>query len=121
MLALAGAVEVDGVPLAPGPLLYLGTGAVGPRLFPERAATLLLIGGEPFEEQLVMWWNFVARSHEEIVRARQDWGSGAARFGEVPGYPGPPLPAPAMPITRLRPRGRTSPPRGRPPSTSGAA
>ncbi len=66
---------------------------------------MLLLGGEPFTEQLVMWWNFVARSHEEIEAARAEWASGSA-FGQVHGYDGPPLPAPPMPITRLVPRGR---------------
>ena len=68
-------------------------------------ARLFLIGGEPFEEELVMWWNFVARSHEEIVEARADWAAGR-RFGEVHGYAGERLPAPEMPIVRLKPRGR---------------
>jgi hypothetical protein len=59
-----------------------------------------------------MWWNFVARSHEEIVAAREAWlasasfGGGDARFGEVTGYDGPALPAPEMPTVRLKPRDR---------------
>jgi hypothetical protein len=52
-----------------------------------------------------MWWNFVARSHEEIVEAREDWMAGR-RFGTVHGYPGDRLPAPAMPTTRLKSRDR---------------
>lgn len=63
---------------------------------------LVLLGGEPFEEKLVMWWNFVARTGEEIARARGDWKTGD-RFGEVRGYDGPPIPAPAMPATPLKP------------------
>ena len=66
---------------------------------------VLLLGGEPFKESLVMWWNFVARTHEEVLEARAAWESGSL-FGEVHGYDGPPLPAPPMPITRLVPRGR---------------
>ena len=50
-----------------------------------------------------MWWNFVARDHDEIVQMRADWESHTPRFGEVRGYDGPPLPAPPMPITRLVP------------------
>lgn len=52
-----------------------------------------------------MWWNFVARSGDEIVRARDDWEKGS-RFGEVPGYDGARLPAPDVPPTPLKPRGR---------------
>lgn len=65
----------------------------------------MLLGGEPFEEELVMWWNFVGRSQEEITRAREDWMSGD-RFGTVHGYDGPPIPAPALPDVALKPRGR---------------
>lgn len=53
-----------------------------------------------------MWWNFVARTQQEIEQAREDWTSGS-RFGEVKGYDGAPLPAPALPPTPLKPRGRT--------------
>jgi hypothetical protein len=52
-----------------------------------------------------MWWNFVARSHEEIVEAREDWMAGSNRFGIVPGGEEP-LPAPGLPTTRLMPRPR---------------
>ena len=61
-----------------------------------------------------MWWNFVGRSHEEIVAFREQWQaemtataptSPAARFGSVPGYDGAALPAPQLPGVRLRPRG----------------
>ncbi len=73
---------------------------------------LMLLGGEPFDERLTMWWNYVARDHDEIVEARRAWEDAATspstRFGEVHGYPGSRIPAPPMPITRLvaRPRAR---------------
>jgi len=80
---------------------------------------VLLIGGEPLGEKIVMWWNFVGRSHEEIVGYRAQWqaeigaedvpaaaGAGSAdrRFGEFPPGEPAPLPAPALPNARLRPR-----------------
>nr|WP_275410842.1 pirin family protein [Actinoplanes rishiriensis] len=105
-LALDGAATVDGATLKPGPLLYLGAGRDTLRLGTDAPARLLLLGGEPFEERLVMWWNFVARDHDEIVAMRADWADATPRFGSVHGYDGPPLPAPPMPITRLVPRGR---------------
>jgi hypothetical protein len=59
----------------------------------------------------VMWWNFVGRSHDEVVAFRQQWqaeviagADPAGRFGTVDGYPGPALPAPELPNVRLRPR-----------------
>jgi len=106
VLTLDGAPSVDDATLKPGPLLYLGSGRSRVRLATESPAKVLLLGGEPFEERLVMWWNFVARDHDEIVQMRADWESHTPRFGEVRGYDGPPLPAPPMPLTRLVPRGR---------------
>ena len=79
---------------------------------------LLLIGGEPFAEQIVMWWNFVGRSHEEIARARADWQrtvDGTAPgdpFGLPDDEPEPPLPAPVLPLTRLVPRVQPGAPAG---------
>jgi quercetin 2,3-dioxygenase len=104
-LALSGTVDVDGLGLAPGPLLYLGSGRTELAVGAEEPGRFLLLGGEPFEEQLVMWWNFVGRSHDEIAQARHDWMDGD-RFGIVAGYNGAPLPAPVLPTTKLKPRGR---------------
>jgi hypothetical protein len=104
-LTLSGTVEVDGVPLTPGLLLYLGCGRSDLALRADQPGRVLLLGGEPFEERIVMWWNFVGRSHDEIVGYRKDWMDGR-RFGTVRGYDGDPLPAPPMPITPLLPRGR---------------
>jgi len=106
VLCLSGSAEVAGAPLAPGPLLYLGIGRRDLALASSGGpARLLLIGGEPFEERIVMWWNFVGRSHDEVAQARADWESGT-RFGTVVGFDGAPLRAPAMPGTPLKPRGR---------------
>lgn len=92
-LVLSGAVDVDGVVLSVGPLLYLGPGRADIPLRSQESGRVLLIGGEPFDEQIVMWWNFVGRDHDEIVEAREEWMSGH-RFGTVRGYAGDPLPAP---------------------------
>ncbi|WP_412543860.1 pirin family protein [Longispora sp. K20-0274] len=100
-----GAARVAGTKLAPGGLLYLGEGRRSLLLEADEDARLFLIGGEPFDDPLVMWWNFVARSHEEIVEAREDWTAGR-RFGVVHGYAGDPIPAPEMPIVRLKARDR---------------
>jgi redox-sensitive bicupin YhaK (pirin superfamily) len=104
VLVLAGSAEVDDRELAAGPLLYLGTGRTGLRL--AGTGRLLLLGGEPFEEQIVMWWNFIGGDHQDIVAARADWAGGDARFGVVHGYAGEALAAPVLPATTLKPRGR---------------
>lgn len=69
-------------------------------------ARAILIGGVPLAEDIVMWWNFVARTHEEIVAARDEWQADSGRFGHVDGYVGAidRIPAPDMPPLRLKPR-----------------
>ncbi|MFJ4922789.1 pirin family protein [Streptomyces sp. NPDC088725] len=105
VLAMSGEAEVDGVPVLPGSMLYLGCGRSELPLRAETDAGLMLLGGEPFEEEIVMWWNFIGRSHEEIEEARRAWTAGS-RFGEVKGYDGPALRAPDLPPVTLKPRGR---------------
>jgi redox-sensitive bicupin YhaK (pirin superfamily) len=105
VLVVAGPAVVDGVPLTGGPLLYLGRGRDGLTVHGEDTATLLLFGGEPFTERLVMWWNLIGTDHDDVVAACEDWMAGR-RFGAVPECDGEPLPAPSMPTTTLRPRGR---------------
>ncbi|MCX5230372.1 pirin family protein [Streptomyces sp. NBC_00233] len=105
VLAMSGEVHVDGVPVLPGSMLYLGCGRTELPLRAASDAGLMLLGGEPFEEEIVMWWNFVGRSGDEIVQARNDWEKGS-RFGEVHGYDGARLTAPELPATPLKPRGR---------------
>ncbi|MHB9857402.1 pirin family protein [Streptomyces sp. YIM S03343] len=105
VLSMSGEAQVDGVPVLPGSMLYLGCGRTELPLRAESEAGLMLLGGEPFEEELIMFWNWIGRSQEEIVQARRDWIEGS-RFGEVKGYDGDPLPAPELPATRLKPRGR---------------
>jgi hypothetical protein len=43
----------------------------------------MLVGGTPFDERLFMWWNFVARTQDEISAAWRDWSRGDERFGRV--------------------------------------
>ncbi|AJF68634.1 pirin family protein [Streptomyces vietnamensis] len=105
VLAMSGEAHVDGVPVLPGSMLYLGCGRTELPLRALSDAGLMLLGGEPFEEEIVMWWNFVGRTDEEIRQAREDWMTGS-RFGEVKGYDGDRLDAPEVPATQLKARGR---------------
>ncbi|MEV5890421.1 pirin family protein [Nonomuraea fuscirosea] len=101
--ALPGHEPSESGPLEYGPLVYLPPGRAAVRL--SGRGRVLLIGGEPFGEELVMWWNFVGRSHDEIAAFRKEWAEGEG-FGVVEGFDGAPLPAPVLPGTRLKPRGR---------------
>jgi redox-sensitive bicupin YhaK (pirin superfamily) len=103
VLVLSGAVSVDDDPLEVGTMLYLGCSRRDLRLASEQGAELLLLGGVPFGEEIVMWWNFVGRSNEDIVEALAQWMSGE-RFGAVRGA-GEPLAAPPLPPGTLKPGG----------------
>lgn len=103
-----GDVEACDSALAVADLAYQGTGHSRLRLTNrgDTPARLLLLGGTPFGEELVMWWNFVGRSHDEIVTYRDQWQHHDDRFGAVDGYTGSVqrLPAPPLPNATLRPR-----------------
>lgn len=84
VVVLDGAVQLDGDRVVePGALAYLGADREELALTVRAPTRALLLGGEPLGEQVLMWWNFVARTREEIDRAYADWASGNDRFGRV--------------------------------------
>jgi quercetin 2,3-dioxygenase len=95
IMSVEGRVAIDDRGLEPSTLYYLGTGRHEVILAVTAESRLALLGGEPFGERILMWWNFVARTQEEIAQARRDWEQGD-RFGSVPTYGGPRIPAPAL-------------------------
>ncbi len=97
VLAMTGDIVAAGAPVAPDTLLYLGTGRSQISLGSAGPAQFMLIGGQPFEALILMWWNFVGRSRDEITRACLDWNAGGGAFGEVQGYDGARLQAPLPP------------------------
>lgn len=99
-LLMTGDVQIDGQSIDSIGLWYLGTKRSSIELKSRNGCRVLLIGGPPFPEQILMWWNFVARTPEEIAHARSDWQS-HQRFGEVTAYRGPRLDAP--PLQRFAP------------------
>jgi redox-sensitive bicupin YhaK (pirin superfamily) len=117
VLAENGPALVEGSSAPHRTLAYVGPGRSSLRLANPTPdpLRLLLLGGTPFEEEITMWWNFVGRSHEEIVEYRAAWqreigaeGAGDdGRFGPVVEFTNGdgPLPAPVLPQVRLRPRG----------------
>ena len=110
---------VEATEAKPGDLAYLAPGHARLELTAYDEARVLLLGGAPLGESIVMWWNFVGRSHEEVVAYREAWqaqitrdgavvGDGQdvaeGRFGVVAGEHLPPIPAPALPNARLKER-----------------
>lgn len=117
VLCDVGTVTMNGTDLAVGDLGYQGAGNASVRLcnVGDRPARVVLLGGAPFSEELLMWWNFVGRTHDEIVGYRQLWEEADPRFGVVEGYRGSVtrLPAPPLPTARLRPRPTPRGPNGK--------
>jgi redox-sensitive bicupin YhaK (pirin superfamily) len=112
ILVDAGTAVVNGHPVAWSELAYVAVGASTVSIRAGDAPLrILLIGGEPLGEQIVMWWNFIGRSHDEIVEFRRAWQleviddeDADGRFGRIHDYDGSALLAPELPNVRLRPR-----------------
>ncbi|MBY4595269.1 pirin family protein [Ottowia caeni] len=106
-MALRGSLTVGGETLQPGEWLYFSPGRTTLPISCDAEAQLLLLGGTPFEEELIIWWNFVARTQHEIEQALADWNAQpdkGGRFGSVyPGSVAAPLSAPSLDGVRLRP------------------
>jgi redox-sensitive bicupin YhaK (pirin superfamily) len=100
LLVLEGAIDIEGQPVRAAEFAYLGLGRQTLSLRTDRQARLLLLGGEPFDEPILMWWNFVARSRAEVEAATRTWNARDPRFGTV-ASPLPRIPAPPVP-TALR-------------------
>ncbi|ERG64219.1 hypothetical protein L332_07110 [Agrococcus pavilionensis RW1] len=113
VLALTDGVRVDDVQVERGAMAYAAPGREALVVSAERDAIAILLGGEPFEEEVVMFWNFVGTDHDEVAAAREQWmreraaGTDARpRFGSVVDDATPPLPSPRLPSVELLPRGR---------------
>jgi redox-sensitive bicupin YhaK (pirin superfamily) len=118
ILVDTGEVRVTGVTAVESELLYLPPGTTELTIRTgDRPVRALLLGGQPLGERIIMWWNFVGRTHEEIVRFRSEWQQQAAAahvrtghaedgpYGRFPDRWATVLPAPEMPNGQLRPRG----------------
>jgi redox-sensitive bicupin YhaK (pirin superfamily) len=101
IFAATGQARADGAVLRPGQLLYLGPGRDRVPVSAPAGSRLFLLGGVPLGERLLMWWNLVARTPEEIEAAVTGWREG--RFAAVAGYDGPPLTAPPLPALKTSP------------------
>ena len=83
LVAFTGAVTVDQETIEPGHLAYLGATRDEVTLSVTEPTRVLLFGGVPFDEPIVMWWNYVARDRTEILQAHTDWTAATERYGHV--------------------------------------
>jgi hypothetical protein len=83
LVVFAGSVRIGDQLVGPGHLAYLGHGRDEMQLATVERTRALVFGGTPFKEPILMWWNFVARSQDEITQAQQEWATGGQRFGHV--------------------------------------
>jgi redox-sensitive bicupin YhaK (pirin superfamily) len=88
VLVDTGVARVAGQEVKAHELAYVAPGSA--RLSLEAGADgarLLLLGGPPFGEPIVMWWNFVGRTHEEVVAYRDAWQAQVLDEGGEPRHP----------------------------------
>ncbi|HVB90612.1 MAG TPA: pirin family protein [Acidimicrobiales bacterium] len=81
--ALHGSLRCEGATLSTDEFMYLGAEREQIHLDLTQEARILVLGGVPFEADIVMWWNFVARDRKEMETAKADWDAGSERFGPV--------------------------------------
>jgi redox-sensitive bicupin YhaK (pirin superfamily) len=80
---LHGGARIGDSVASPNQLMYIGAGRDGVRLDLMDSSRVLLLGGHPFAEEILMWWNFVARDRSELEQAYAGWGASTERFGTV--------------------------------------
>ena len=98
VMVLRGSASIQGETLEPGELLYFPPGPASLELSCDGETQLLIVGGKPFGEDILLWWNFVARTEAELETALAYWQAGDEHFGVVkPGSPAARLKAPALP------------------------
>jgi hypothetical protein len=102
ILVVSGEVEVNGIRVGVDDLIYL---PVGEGATVSGKGVALLLGGEPFTEHIVMWWNFIGRSHAEIVAWREAWNAQGSDWPSFEDKVGGWIPAPELPNVTLQSRG----------------
>jgi quercetin 2,3-dioxygenase len=110
VLVDSGSLTVDGDAVKAHELGFVDPGREEIEVVAAEDALFLLLGGPPFGEKIVMWWNFIGREHDEVAGYREQWQHVVAsrnddRFSLPPDDPMPPLPAPVLPNVRMLQRG----------------
>lgn len=97
LMPLVGAATIEGETFHANELACIGRGRRALHLALAAGTRSLLLGGLPFEQPIVMWWNFVAFTKADIAQAQAEWEQGAPRFGTVGDGRGRRLVAPPLP------------------------
>ena len=105
ILLVLGDLRVNESEIPVTNLHYMPIGQDSVEVTSRASAKLILLGGAPFQEEIVMWWNFIGRSHDEIVQMRADWNNKSERFPAFEDRIHGRIPAPELPNVRLSPRG----------------
>ncbi|CAB3808654.1 hypothetical protein LMG28614_06854 [Paraburkholderia ultramafica] len=98
ILVVSGELTIEAESLEPDVLLHIGTGRDKLKLQTTAACRFIIVGGVPFDEEILIWWNFVARTEKEMVDAVIAWNE-HRRFEDVPSVSSPRLQAPTLPPT----------------------
>lgn len=103
-----GSITIGDETASTSSVIYRAAGENEITIRADQDAIILMLGGKPFGEKILMWWNFIGRSNEEIVQARNDWNNRAElnnqRFTDFEDSIGGWIPAPEMPNVTLQPR-----------------
>lgn len=83
LMVLEGSFSIEQTDFDASVLVYLPKGQTEVTIHLPANSRILLIGGEPMQEELIVWWNLVARTQAEIEQAREDWQNQSARFGNL--------------------------------------
>ncbi len=97
ILVLEGEILIGDERFGLDEFAYLPPGTPEIALSLAPGSRLLLLGGEPFPEPVLMFWNFVGFDKAGIATAWREWQAGAPRFGRVKGDEGRRLAAPQLP------------------------
>jgi len=101
-----GQITVNNTDIPVSGLSYLEKGSDSATLTAgQQDSIVLLLGGQPFGEKILMWWNFIGRTHQDIAKTRAEWN--AADPSRFPGFEdsiGGRIPAPDLPNVTLQSR-----------------
>ncbi len=97
IFAISGSATIEGQQIKSNELVYLGKNITEISIELASDSHILLLGGEPLNESVLMWWNFIGRTKADIHAAVEEWNQGNPRFGRVFNDEREPTPAPIMP------------------------